>query len=102
MSSGFPRHNGVDNNASVQTSEAAVMKKMKTFDMANSNETHQNALNGVSNTSKIKDDKEILWRRKLDLAYGSMDKKEKKSDEEESIIEPSYKDELINNPRTSN
>eukprot|EP00957_Ditylum_brightwellii_P066213 5024957-Ditylum_brightwellii.AAC.1 len=28
-SSGFPRHDKVDNNASVQTSEAAVMKKMK-------------------------------------------------------------------------
>eukprot|EP00957_Ditylum_brightwellii_P140941 10736075-Ditylum_brightwellii.AAC.1 len=31
-SSGFPRHDGVDNNARIhQTSEAAVMKKMKMF-----------------------------------------------------------------------
>mmetsp|Transcript_7981 Transcript_7981/g.10167 ORF Transcript_7981/g.10167 Transcript_7981/m.10167 type:complete len:503 (+) Transcript_7981:149-1657(+) len=92
-SSGFPRHDGVDNSASVQTSEAAVMKKMKTFDTARSN-----ALNGVSNTklekleadlrnkrkeiessnnaSKIRDDEDMLWQRKLNLAYGSENQEE--------------------------
>eukprot|EP00957_Ditylum_brightwellii_P054709 4145179-Ditylum_brightwellii.AAC.1 len=85
------RDDGVDNNASVQqTSEAAVMNKLKNFDTVRSNMIPQNTLNGMSNTSEIRDEEEILWQRKLDLAYGSMDEKEKKSDGEKSIIEPSY------------
>eukprot|EP00957_Ditylum_brightwellii_P142818 10881859-Ditylum_brightwellii.AAC.1 len=97
----FPGDNGVDSNKNTQhTSEAAVMKKIKTFGMFCSNIMPQNIIKGRSDAAKLKHIEGNLCNKRKEIHLS--ESKSKISSKEESITEPPSKKEQEDNPMKSN